>query len=219
MVAYPTDRDLLSLSPESFFQQVVKDALDARALVEGPNFYFGRDRRGDVQVLSRLASEANVTLTIVEPLQGEGGIVSSSRIRGLIAAGDVAAAGRLLTRPYRLRGMVVHGARRGASIGFPTANLEGIDTLIPAHGVYAGAAWPDDRRWAAAINIGPNPTFGEHAVKSEVHNLGFGESLYGRAIEIEFLARLRDIKTFSSKEELIAQLDQDVKKSSEIANQ
>ena len=131
---------------------------------------------------------------------------------------------QLLTRPYRIRGMVTHGARRGNKIGFPTANVSAIDTLLPAMGVYAGRAIcraPDGtvETWPAAINIGPNPTFGEDLLKVEVHLIGFEGSLYGEPLEVDFLARLRGTQPFASVAELQAQLARDVAAAREIADQ
>jgi riboflavin kinase / FMN adenylyltransferase len=210
IIAYPTDEALLQLSAREFFQQIVVNALEARALVEGPNFYFGRNREGNVQSLAQLTAEAGMTLDVVEPLAVEGELVSSSRIRRLIAAGDVSAAARLLTAPYRIRGLVTHGAGRGARLGFPTANLAGVDTLLPAPAVYAGRAWYAGQPCAAAVNIGPNPTFGEQALKVEVHLIDRDESLYGEPLEVEFLAKLRDVQPFASPEALKEQLNNDV---------
>jgi riboflavin kinase/FMN adenylyltransferase len=210
VVAYPTDEALLALSARSFFDSIIGRALAARAIVEGPNFYFGHNREGDVRVLDELASAAGMTLDVVEPVVLDGDIVSSSRVRGRIAAGDVAAASRLLAAPYRVRGMVTHGAGRGAKIGFPTANLAGVDTLLPAVGVYAGRAWVAGAPLPAAINLGPNPTFGEDQRKVEVHILDRELSLYGQLLEVEFVARLRDVVKFGSREELIAQLRMDI---------
>jgi riboflavin kinase/FMN adenylyltransferase len=217
VVAYPTDEKLLALSPREFFGTVVVDALAARAIVEGPNFYFGHDREGDVQLLGALAAEAGMTLEVVEPVVLDGQVVSSSRVRQLIAAGDVAAAARLLARPYRIRGMVTHGAGRGARLGFPTANLAGVDTLLPAAGVYAGRTWVNGAAWPAAINLGPNPTFGEHALKVEVHVVDADAALYGEPLEVEFLARLRDVTTFDALADLTAQLHRDVDQTRRIA--
>jgi riboflavin kinase/FMN adenylyltransferase len=146
-----------------------------------------------------------------------GEVVSSSRIRRLIASGEVAAARRLLTHPYRVHGTVGRGAGRGATIGFPTANVEGVTTLLPAHGVYGGAAYVDAQRWPAAINLGPNPTFGETSVKTEVHLIGFTGALYGSPIEVEFLDRLRDTHTFAGIEELKMQISRDVQAAERIA--
>jgi riboflavin kinase/FMN adenylyltransferase len=210
IVAYPTDEALLRLAPREFFERIVVESLAAKAVVEGPNFYFGHDRAGDIKLLRELTAQRGMTLDVVEPIVVDGQIVSSSRIRGLVAAGDVAGAARLLTAPYRIRGMVTHGAGRGAKIGFPTANLEAVDTLLPAAGVYAGRAWIDGRRRAAATSVGPNPTFGDHALKVEVHVLDFDEALYGQPLEVEFLERLRDVKKFSSQAELVSQLKKDV---------
>jgi riboflavin kinase/FMN adenylyltransferase len=211
VVAYPTDEALLELRAGQFFQRIIVEALAARAVVEGPNFYFGHDREGDVRLLGELTAAAGMTLDVVEPVVLDGDVVSSSRVRRLIAAGDVAAAARMLAAPYRIRGMVTHGAGRGARIGFPTANLEAVDTLLPAAGVYAGRAWVGGQEMRAAINLGPNPTFGEHALKVEVHVLDHEVSLYGQPLEVEFLTRLRDVVKFGSAEELVAQLQADIK--------
>lgn len=210
LVVYPTDERLLSLSPQAFFGEMVVTRLAARAIVEGPNFYFGKDRAGDIRLLRELAISAGVALEVVPPLEEGGSYISSSRIRDLIRAGDVAAASALLTAPYRIRGMVTHGSARGTRIGFPTANLEAVDTLLPAVGVYAGRAFVREGYWPAAINLGPNPTFGEEAVKVEVHLVGFAGSLYGQPLEVDFLGRLRDTRRFASAEELQQQLRQDV---------
>jgi riboflavin kinase/FMN adenylyltransferase len=210
---------LLSLSPEDFFQQIVLGQLEARALVEGPNFRFGQKRAGDIELLERFCAANAVTLEIATPVEYESEYVSSSRIRDRIAEGDVGAARQMLTRPYRIRGMVTHGAARGARIGFPTANVDAIDTILPAHGVYAGHAHVAQRPWPAAIHIGPNPTFGERGVKVEVHLIGFEGSLYGTPLEVDFLQRLRDIQTFSTLEALQAQLRQDTRRALEQAHQ
>jgi len=211
IVAYPTDEALLQLTPGEFFDEIVREQLRARAIVEGPNFYFGRDRAGTIEVLRQLTRAAGMTLDVVEPLVVDGEIVSSSRIRGLIGAGKVDQAGQLLTEPYRIRGMVVHGAGRGGKLGFGTANLDAIDTLLPKVGVYAGRAVVGQTRWPAAINIGTNPTFGEDSLKVEVHLVGWGDApLYGQVLEVDFLAPLREVRKFADIEALRKQLEADV---------
>lgn len=217
VVAYPTDQALLELSARQFFDEIVVGALSARALVEGPNFYFGHNREGDVGTLLTLADQQGISLDVVQPIAVGGQIVSSSRIRTLIRAGDVGSAAQLLGGPYRIRGMVTHGAGRGAKIGFPTANLEAIDTLLPAAGVYAARAWFAGNSAPAAVNVGPNPTFGEHAIKVEVHLIDREEDLYGQALEVEFLARLRDVQAFASINDLKRQLQADVAAAKDIA--
>lgn len=218
VVVYPTDLALLDLSPHDFFERVVVRALRAQAVVEGPNFRFGRGRAGDIHLLRDLCAQAGVSLDVVEPAADGDGVISSSRVRERIRQGDVDAAREMLTQPYRVRGMVVHGARRGGSLGFPTANLEAVDTLIPGLGVYAGRAYAGAGSWPAAVNIGPNPTFGEHGFKFEVHLIGFAGSLYGQPLEVDFLCRLRDIQPFGSKEDLKHQLQADIRAVCEIAN-
>jgi riboflavin kinase / FMN adenylyltransferase len=210
VVAYPTDEALLQLSAAEFFERIILDALAARALVEGPNFYFGHNREGTVERLAEMASGAGISLDVVPPVVVGGQIVSSSRVRELIGNGDVEQAGKLLSAPYRIRGMVTHGAGRGAKIGFPTANLGAIDTLLPAQGVYAGRAIVDGLVYPAAINLGPSPTFGDSTVRVEIHCVGLDEPLYGQPLEVDFLARLRDIRPFESPAALVAQLQHDV---------
>ncbi len=210
VVAYPTDEALLQLTPREFFDEIIRAGLGARAIVEGPNFFFGRGRTGTIEVLGQLAAEAGIALDVVEPLKIGGEYVSSSRIRRLIAAGHVDAARELLTEPYRIRGMVVHGAGRGLKLGFGTANVDAIDTLLPALGVYAGRGFVNNRRLPAAINIGPSPTFGEISPKVEVHLVGWdGSPLYGQPLEVDFLAPLRGIERFDGPAALVEQLAKD----------
>lgn len=219
VVAYPTTHELLELSPREFFEQIICETIGAKAMVEGPNFFFGKDRAGNVETLAQLCQEKGMQLEIVKPLREGGNYISSSRIRNLIAEGDVQTAHEFLTQPYRIRGMVTHGAARGATIGFPTANLDAIDTLVPGHGVYAGRAHIESRWHWAAINIGPNPTFGEKISKVEVHVLDFDGTLYGKPLEVDFIERLRDIHQFDSPEQLIEQLKDDVAATRKISRE
>jgi riboflavin kinase/FMN adenylyltransferase len=217
IVAYPTDQALLNLSAHDFFESIVRGRLASKAMVEGANFFFGHNREGTIGRLQELTSAAGISLDVVAPVEIDGALVSSSRVRGLIAAGDLGAANRLLSQPYRIRGIVTHGAGRGAKIGFPTANLAGIDTLLPAVGVYAGRAWVSGERWPAAINLGTSPTFGDHSIRVEIHLIGQHESLYGQPMEVDFLARLRDIRPFPSVDALVVQLGADVAEAKRVA--
>jgi riboflavin kinase/FMN adenylyltransferase len=209
-VVYPTDKKLLSLSAEQFFDEIVIQRLGAKVLVEGPNFAFGRDRGGSIELLQSLCDTHDVQLQIVTPLLEGDQFVSSSRIREAISVGDVDTASKMLTRPYRVRGLVTHGMNRGAAMGFPTANLDGIDTLVPAAGVYAAVAWWQDSPYAAAVNIGGNPTFSETEHKFEVHMLDFNEIIYGQVLSVDILSRLRGVETFDNKDALLAQVQQDI---------
>jgi riboflavin kinase/FMN adenylyltransferase len=204
-------RSFLDLSAVEFFEQVVRERLRARALVEGTNFGFGHGREGNIDTLTKLCREAEMPLRVVPPLVLEGAEVSSSRIREALLRGDVVLAARLLGRPYRLCGTVATGAGRGRTIGFPTANLEQVATVIPGDGVYAvrvrgegGSCCP------GAANIGPNPTFAEQQRKIEVHLIGFSGDLYGQHLAVDFIERLRATRPFASVAELVAQLGRDV---------
>lgn len=208
--AYPTDRALLELSPEAFFQQMVVEQLRARVIVEGDNFCFGKDRAGDIERLQSLCEAARIALEIVPAEKSVAGAISSSRIRAAIQAGDVAAAHHMLTRPHRIAGQVVLGEQRGRTLGFPTANLAEITTLVPAFGVYAGWARTEKGDWPAAIHIGPNVTFGETHAKVEAHLIGFSGDLYRQRLEIDFLRQLRHIHPFPNVDALQRQLRDDV---------
>lgn len=217
IVAYPTDEALLTLSATDFFEQIVRGSLAAKAMVEGPNFYFGHNREGTIERLHEMTAAAGISLDIVPPVEIEGSLVSSSRVRQLIAAGELAIANKMLSQPYRIRGIVTHGAGRGAKIGFPTANLAGVDTLLPAPGVYAGHAWVMGERWPAAINLGTSPTFGDESLRVEIHLIGQSESLYGQPMEVDILTRMRDIRPFPSVDALVEQLRSDVAQAKQIA--
>jgi riboflavin kinase/FMN adenylyltransferase len=210
VLAFPTTAEFLLLSAEDYFNQIIRDGLKARCVVEGPNFCFGRGRRGDVYLLAELCRLADIDLEVVPPVILAGDTVSSSRVRSVLTSGSVELAAQMLARPYRLSGRVTRGVERGRSIGFPTANLAELKTLIPAPGVYAGWAYFQDEKCAAAIHIGPNLTFNESDSKVEVHLIDWSGSLYGESLAVDFLSRLRDIRKFSAVNDLVAQLHQDV---------
>jgi len=212
IVLYPTDRELLDLEPEAFFRQIVIDALGARAMVQGGNFRFGRQRRGDVELLGRLCEEHRVHLSVIEPVRVEHLVVSSSLVRRLLQQGNVTLAARCLGRPHRIRGQVVPGQRRGAELGFPTANLERVPVLVPAPGVYAAWAYTAAGHYPAAVNVGPNPTFGQQQFKVEAHLIGFSGRLYGQQVELDFVERLRPVEQFPDPQALVRQLAQDVQR-------
>lgn len=212
VLVQPVDRALIGLAAEAFFRDVLRGRLRAAALVEGPDFRFGAGRAGDVAMLRDLCAADGVALEVVDPVATDGGTVSSSRIRALVAAGEVAAANDLLTAPFRASGTVVAGARRGAGLGFPTANLAAIATLVPGPGVYAArAAVPGDgAAYPAAVHVGTNVTFGATVPTVEVHLVGFAGDLYGSILDVDFLQRLRDTRRFDSVDDLKAQLARDV---------
>ncbi len=205
-----TTPELLQLTAERFFEEMIRSRLRAKAMVEGENFGFGRERTGNIASLTEMCRTAGVGLTVVPPLQRDGRTISSSRVREALDRGDVRQAASLLDRPYRLRGMVGRGAQRGQKLGFPTANLIEPASLVPAVGVYAVRAQADGKNWPGAANIGPNPTFGEQERKVETHLIGFEGDLLGRPIALDFIDRLRDTRTFPSVDELVQQISKDV---------
>ena len=228
VIVYPTSKQLLDLEPEQFFESVVVRSLQAKAIAEGENFQFGKHRRGDVFLLKQLCNEYGLRFSLLEPQQDQGEWISSTRIRSLLEAGDIAGANRLLIEPYRISGIVSRGAQRGRTLGFPTANLETIPVLCPPIGVYAGRVTGCNESkknshstsspigMPAAINIGPNPTFGEARVKVEAHIIGYAGDLYDHEIAIELFVKLRDVQKFDSKEQLLSQLDMDIERARTI---
>lgn len=210
VVVLRTTAELLGLTPEEFVARVVVRLLGAKAVVEGYDFRFGRGRAGDTATLRTLCAAAGVGFEEVPPLNAGGEPVSSSRVRAAIVAGEVATAAGLLGRPYRITGTVVGGAKRGRTIGFPTANLGDVPTVVPGTGVYAVRAAVGGKTWPAAANVGPNPTFGEDARKIEAHLIGFAGDLYGQEMAVEFVQKLRDTRPFGGPAELTEQLRRDV---------
>ena len=212
---------LLELTAREFFDRILCKDLGVRGLVEGPNFAFGHDRTGDVRTLESWCSDAGIEFELVDLAVIDDQLISSSLIRQCLLDGYIDEAARYLGRPHRIRGSVTRGVGRGKLIGFPTINLAGIDTLVPAEGVYAGLAWipHDDRAWPAACNIGPNPTFDDNTRKIEAHLIGFSGNLYRQPVELEFLERLRPTRKFSGRDELLVQIKADVKETLRICEQ
>lgn len=219
LLMYQTDLRLLNLSPQDFFDAVVLGEIAASGVVEGPNFFFGRNRAGNIKVLESLCAQAELTLDVVPPIYVGTQMVSSSVIRQLLLDGDFDQANDLLGHRYCVRGTVTEGEARGRTLGFPTANITHIPTVLPRDGVYAGVVNHAGRAWPTAINLGPNPTFKERRRKFEAHLIGFDGDLYGQELEVELIRRLRDTQPFPNVEALKAQLQQDVCAVSEIVNQ
>ncbi len=213
-----TSPALLQLSAREFFERIIIEQLQARALVEGSNFGFGRNREGTIETLKSMCAEKNVQLSLVPPCEVLGQPVSSSRVRSELLAGNVDLVTQLLGRTYRLQGTVGVGQKRGATIGFPTANLHEIATLIPGDGVYAVRAQVEGKTWPAAANVGPNPTFGENARKVEVHLIGYRGQLYEQTLAVDFVKKIRATKPFGSAQELVAQIKLDIEDVAAILN-
>ena len=212
----PFDATRAEESAEDFVKEVLVDQLAARLVVVGEDFHFGHGRRGNVELLRRLGADDGFEVVGVG-LSGDGREpVSSTRIRALIAEGDVEGAARLLGRPHEVRGPVVHGdGRGGPELGFPTANLAIPDEIaLPADAVYAGHfRRADGSLHQAAISVGRRPTFyepGTAPVLVEAYLLHFDDDLYGEPARVSFAHRLRSEQRFESIEALVAQMRADV---------
>ena len=211
------DRALASLPAEDFVRDILVDALHAAMILVGRDFRFGRGGAGDPALLQRMGPEHGFTVDVIDDVTPEGGQrrVSSTWVRELLAAGDVAQAAGVLGRPVSVAGEVVHGLKRGRELGFPTANLsETIDALAPADGVYAG--WLVDHetgiRHPAAISVGTNPTIDDVDRRQvEAHVLdATGLDLYGHRVTVEFTDRLRGMVAYQGMDALITQIAEDV---------
>jgi riboflavin kinase/FMN adenylyltransferase len=217
VVVLRTTSALLHLTAAEFFNGIIQTRLEARALVEGGTFGFGRHREGNIETLADLCRQNAMGLVVVPPVLHDDKPVSSSRVRNTLLCGAVREAADLLNRPYRLRGTVAAGRQRGRVIGFPTANLENAQTIIPGDGVYAVRVLHGEATWPGAANIGPNPTFGEDTRKAEVHLIGFQGDLLREKLAVDFLERLRDTRPFPGVDQLVEQLRQDVEQALRIA--
>lgn len=212
------DKELSRKSPEEFIQDVLLEDLGAATVVVGENFRFGYKASGGFEDLRRHMREAGGEAYAV-PLEVSGGDedINSTRIRGLLAAGEVTDAGRLLGRSYVLRGGVVSGERRGRQLGFPTANvLPEPSIVVPARGVYAGYVDVRGERYIACTNVGLAPTFERNESKVEAHLLDFEGDLYGLVVDVGFVEKVRDEKKFSGIEELRGQISRDVEVAREV---
>ncbi len=214
VVVEPFTLELAAKTPAEFARELLVGALAAKVVIVGENFRFGHKRAGDLAVLQQLGGELGFEAR-AEPLTGDDtGVLSSSRVRDAIAAGDVAGAERVLGRPHSLSGVVVPGDRRGRSIGVPTANLAGIVEARPPNGVYAcvvdcidpGATRALSR---AVTNIGVRPTVGA-GPSVEAHLLDFDEDLYGKRLRVHLIAHLREERRFAGLEALVAQIKHDI---------
>jgi riboflavin kinase / FMN adenylyltransferase len=227
------DRDLASWTPERFVVDTLVQALGATAVVVGRDVRFGKENSGDLETMRALGREHGFDVLVLEDQHGSGARRwSSTWVRELLAAGDVAAAAEQLGRPHRVEGVVVHGDHRGRELGYPTANLGEVEVLVPADGVYAG--WlvrldvpepqgPQDPRRVlpAAVSIGTNPTFQGVERRVEAHALVGREAsatldLYGERVGVDLVERLRPTLRFDSVEDLVEQMDADVERCRQV---
>ena len=217
LAVLPFTRALSLMSPEEFVDRVLVGALEAKSVIVGENFRFGRDRAGDVGRLVALGAGEGFDVEVVEPVLHEGRRISSSRIRAALERGAVEEAQALLGHPFFIDGPVVEGERRGRTLGFPTANLQTENETLPSAGVYAVRCGLPGGGWVPGVaNLGSRPTFGGARPSVEAHLLDFDADLYGARLRLEFQARLRAEEKFPGPEALVEQIRKDVDRAREL---
>ncbi len=212
-------KEFSQMSSEQFIKNLIVDKIGAVHMVVGHDHKFGKDRLGDEEKLREIAKQYNFEVTSVPAEMFNGEVISSTKIRNALVAGDVDTVNSFLGRSYSLSGVVVKGAQRGRLLGFPTANLRLHDQnkAVPKKGVYIVACRCENNPYYGIMNIGLRPTFADTIeLVIEVHILNFDRDIYGKGLTVDFMKRLRDEKKFESKEELVHQIEEDKKKAVEL---
>jgi riboflavin kinase/FMN adenylyltransferase len=209
--------DFAKTTAEAFVQGILWDKLHLEKLIIGHDTAFGNRKSGNEDFLRGMGQALGFDVEAIDAVQVDGIVVSSTSVRHTLLEGDVRRAMKLLGRPYSLSGTVVKGYRRGSEIGIPTANIESQKELVPALGVYAVIAELDGGSHPGVLNIGYSPTFGDNRLTVEVHLLDFPrEELYGKAIDVLFIDRIRDEMKFESPKELVKQIERDIERAREL---
>jgi len=204
------DLGIANITPEAFVKQILVDKIGPKKILVGYNYYFGKDRKGNVEMLIQLGKKFGFEVKVIGALKVNDTPVSSSKIRELIQGGQMGQAAQLLGRNYRLMGKVIWGSGRGKDLGFPTANLEILNGLYPKTGVYAVEVIIGDRTYPGVADVGYNPTFGKNPLSVEVHILDFTQDIYGEEIQLVFFDRIRDEEVFEEPDSLVRQMKKDV---------
>lgn len=219
LLVIPFDRDFSLLTAEEFIQDIIYKKLGVGEFVIGYDHHFGRNREGTIETVEEMGADLGFEARVVSKQEIGEETVSSTAIRKTISEeGDMLKAEKMLQRPYRLNGLVVHGDKRGRELGYPTANIKPEDQrkIIPKNGIYAAKVRVEDKWYGAMMSIGTRPMFeGEDRVV-EVHLFNFDNLIYGQPLQIRFLKRLRDEKNFDDVDELVAQMDKDKDQSLEV---
>jgi riboflavin kinase/FMN adenylyltransferase len=214
-------KDFAKKTYQEFLTETIIKKNKAKYIIIGYDHKFGKDRAGDKSNLMELTKNNNIDITVVNPQEIEGIVVSSTKIRNALLDGNLDLANKMLGRNYKVNGTVVEGSKRGRTLGFPTANIEPSEKnkLLPQNGVYLVEVILNNQKYFGVLNIGLRPTFNNRVEPiAEVYLLDFNEDIYGKEISIEFIKRLRDEKKFQSKEELITQIKKDIKEVRKILN-
>jgi riboflavin kinase/FMN adenylyltransferase len=212
-ILFPFCEQTKKVSPEQFIREILVEKMDAKLICVGEDFRFGRERKGDVAMLAEFSEKYGYSLEIIPKRKADGEVVSSTRIRKNLQAGEMVEANKLLGDAYFIVGEVVHGNALGRTIGMPTANIiPPEEKLLPAYGVYATTVAVEGKVYRGVTNLGRKPTVGSENVSVETTLLDFSGDLYGKTIQVFFHDFLRREQKFDSLEQLQAQMQQDKKK-------
>ncbi len=215
-VCYSFTKKFASVQAEDFVRDMLVGRLGIRTIFVGPDFFFGRNREGNINLLEAMGKTYNFEIRRVEPALLDGEVISSTTIRKLIEEGMVREAARFLSYSFSIEGTVKEGERRGRKLGFPTANIDTEWELLPKKGVYVTWAHLGGERFESITNVGVRPTFGYNQLLVETHIIDFKGDVYGKPIRIEFIDKLRDETRFESIDALVEQISRDVKRTKEI---
>jgi len=216
LICAPFTAATAAQAADRFVEDVLVGKVGVRYLVVGYDYAFGRNREGNVDFLRHKGEALGFEVEVLGPIQGQGEVYSSTRIRQMLIDGDVRSVVALLGRHFTLEGEVVHGAKRGKGLGFPTANLATDKEILPRPGVYAVKVKHGDRILGGVVNIGCNPTFGNEAQAVEVHLLDFNEQIYGETLRLYFVERLRDEMRFPSPDALVRSIEADIDRARQL---
>jgi riboflavin kinase / FMN adenylyltransferase len=212
VIAQRFDREFASIAAEDFVRRFLVGRLKTKKLWVGRDLRFGQGRKGGTGDLIRVAPEVGFQVGVLDPISSDGIRISSSRIRGLVEAGCVDEVRPMLGRYHFVSGRVVTGQGRGRKLGFPTANISSQTEVVPLNGIYATLIEVKSRQWLSVSSVGVNPTFGDGPRTVESFIFDFKSEIYGEAVKLSFVKRIRDEKKFSTVEDLIAQMHGDVER-------
>ena len=211
VLVVPFDEKFSSLSGQDFIQQIVVNTLKSKEVIVGENFRFGKNREGDISLLRQSASRYNFQVHSIPPVVKNGMAVSSSLIRNSLQEGKIEIANDLLGRLYEIEGSVIKGKARGKALGFPTANIETENEIIPP-GVFISTAWIDSKSFPSLTNVGNRPTFHQKETIIESFIINLNRNLYGEKIRVNFIKKIRDEMKFKTPDDLSQQIKKDLEK-------
>lgn len=209
-------KEFANLSPEDFVKTVLVNSLNTKEVHVGYNYFFGKNKEGNIDTLKEFGKKYNFNVKIIEPFTLNNKVVSSTLCRNLIAEGKVKEVSYYLGRYYLIEGIVVKGLQIGNQLGFPTANIKSPNEVYPKNGVYAVKVGYKGNIFDGACSIGMNPTFGRHSLTVEVFIFDFHKEIYGENLKIVFIERIRGMQKFSSPDELASQISKDINKAKSI---